>query len=258
LLQKGVPADFIRIADLEHFEVLDTWINGVKVAENGYTLLEKQAVPAPNRFLAQTRTKADFQLLHQSDGPKLRVIKVYDGEIVTGEAEGTVSDIREGQYLPDVAQDLLYISVLSRYTAYASPAIGMVTGFGHQKGALASSVAHDSHNIVAVGTSDEALAEVVNAVIASQGGIAATDGANTRVLPLPIAGLMSQQDGWLLAREYAELDSWVKTELGCTLRAPFMSLSFLALPVIPKLKMTDRGLFDVEQFNFVQVEKASK
>lgn len=256
-LQPADPADFILVSDLIHFQVRETWINGVKVAENGQTLLEKQSVEAPNQFLAQPRTAADFRLFHQFYCPYLRVIRVYDGEIVTGEEEGTVSEMRSGQYMPDVQQDLLYITVLNRYTANAKPALGMVKGFGLQKGALASSVAHDSHNIVAVGTSDEALATVINAVIAARGGVAATNGeGETRVLPLPIAGLMSQSDGWELAGTYAELDAWVKSELGCVLRAPFMSLSFLALPVIPKLKMTDRGLFDVERFDYVEVEKA--
>jgi len=254
-LREGDPADFIRVADLQEFHVLETWIDGEKVAENGATLLPRLSVDAPNQFLAKPREAADFQLFQQTASTKLRVIKVFDGEIVTGEIAGSVSEIRDGQYLPDVSQDLLYIAVLNRYTPNAKPALGFVQGFGLKCGALASSVAHDSHNIVAVGTSDEALAEAVNAVIQAKGGIAAINGTgDTRVLPLPIAGLMSQSDGWQLAEEYSLLDGWVKAELGCVLRAPFMSLSFLALPVIPKLKITDLGLFDVDRFGFVGVE----
>lgn len=260
LLREGDPADFVRIADLRDFKVLETWIDGQKVAENGATLLPRLSVDAPNQFLAKPRKATDFRLFHLEGAPsfpKLRVIRVFDGEIVTGEEEASASKMREGQYMPDVGQDLLYIAVLNRYAPDAKPALGFVRGFGLRHGALASSVAHDSHNIVAVGTSDEALAEVVNAVIKTRGGIAATNGAGElRILPLPIAGLMSQSDGWQLAEEYSRLDGWVKSELGCLLRAPFMSLSFLALPVIPKLKMTDRGLFDVEKFDFVAVEKA--
>ncbi|MFN0034044.1 MAG: adenine deaminase [Saprospiraceae bacterium] len=257
LLREGDPADFVRVADLRDFQVLETWIDGQKVAAQGATLLPHLSVAAPNQFLAKPRKASDFQLFQEFFCPQLRVIKVFDGEIVTGEEEGSVSEMREGQYMPDVGQDLLYIAVLNRYALDAKPALGFVRGFGLQRGALASSVAHDSHNIVAVGTSDEALAEVVNAVIEAQGGIAATNGAgDVRTLSLPIAGLMSQSDGWRLAEEYSRLDAWVKSELGCVLRAPFMSLSFLALPVIPKLKMTDRGLFDVEKFDFVAVEKA--
>lgn len=258
-LRVGDLADFVRVADLREFRVLETWINGEKVAEHGKTLLPRLSVEAPNQFLANPREAIDFQA-HSTglDNPaRCRAIQVFDGEIVTGEVEVAVPKMG-GEYRPDPAQDLLYIAVLNRYVSDARPAMGFVQGFGLKKGALASSVAHDSHNIVAVGTSAEALAEVVNAVIAAKGGIAASNGAGeTRTLALPIAGLMSQQDGWALAEEYAELDAWVKVELGCALRAPFMSMSFLALPVIPKLKMTDRGLFDVQKFGFVGLEAES-
>ena len=257
LLRVGDPADYIRVSDLETFRVLDTWIDGEKVAENGVTLLEQEVVSAPNQFAAQPRESSAFRLIQQVDCQSLRIIQVFDGEIVTGQMEGMVSEVRDGQYLTDVTKDLLYIAVLNRYEPHATPALGMVTGFGLQKGALASSVAHDSHNIVAVGVSEEALAEVINAVIVAKGGVAATDGhGDVRVLPLPIAGLMSRANGWQLARDYSGLDAWVKSALGCVLRAPFMTLSFLALPVIPRLKMTDLGLFDVDKFDFVEVEKA--
>lgn len=176
---------------------------------------------------------------------------------MTGEEEDSVSEMRSGQYMPDTVKDLLYITVVNRYVPHSTPSLGIVRGFGLKKGAVASSVAHDSHNIVAVGTSEEAVATVVNAVISVRGGIAATDGdGQTQLLPLPIAGLMSQQNGRELARDYARLDTWVKSVLGCVLNAPFMTLSFLALPVIPQLKMTDKGLFDVTRFDFVPVEKA--
>ena len=257
LLREGDPADFIRVQDLCEFRVWETWIDGNKVAENGKTLLPKLSVEAPNQFLAKPVEAADYQLnATRSEGPALlRVIQVFDGEIVTGEAETLVHSVG-GHYLPDPLQDLLYIAVLNRYTLHAKPALGLVRGFGLKQGALASSVAHDSHNIVAVGCSGEALAAVLNAVIAAKGGIAAADdNGQLRSLPLPIAGLMSQSEGWQLAVDYSRLDTWTKSELGCGLRAPFMSLSFLALPVIPSLKMTDRGLFDVERFDFVSVEK---
>ena len=258
LLRPGDPADFIRVADLEHFHVLETWIDGVKVAENGETMLEQIPAEAPNHFLAQPKKAEDFRLFHEFYCPYLRVIRVWDGEIVTGEEEDSVSEMRGGQYMPDKVKDLLYITVVNRYAPQAIPAMGIVRGFGLKKGAIASSVAHDSHNIVAVGTSETAIATVVNAVIAVRGGIAATDGeGHTPLLPLPIAGLMSQQSGRELARDYAGLDAWVKSALGCVLKAPFMTLSFLALPVIPKLKMTDKGLFDVARFDYVPVEKAS-
>ena len=252
-LRPGDPADFIQVADLSSFKILATWLNGQKVAENGQTLLPHLATPAPNQFLARPKSPADFELTAKNTG-RVRVIRVLDGEIVT-QAEADVVPIYHGLLQTDPARDLLKIAVLNRYTPDAPPAIGFVRGFGLQQGALASSVAHDSHNIVAVGIDDEALCMAVNAVIAAQGGISATDGAeSTRVLVLPIAGLMSQSDGYTLAHEYADLDAWTKKGLGCVLRAPFMALSFLALPVIPALKMTDLGLFDVEKFAFTPVE----
>lgn len=256
-LRVGDPADFIQLKDLTTFEVDATWINGEKVAEKGQTLLPRLTTSAPNQFLANPKQATDFQLFSKHPKARLRVIKVFDGEIVTGEGEGVLPVLTDGQYQPDLENDLLFIAVLNRYAPDAKPAMGIVHGFGLKYGALASSVAHDSHNIVAVGASTEALMAAVNAVITVKGGISATDGqGETHVLPLPIAGLMSQSDGWQLSQAYANIDVWVKATLGCKLRAPFMSLSFLALPVIPKLKMTDKGLFDVEKFDFVEVEKA--
>ncbi len=255
LLREGDPADFIRVADLQHFKVLETWIDGRKVAENGHSLLPRLTVEAPNQFLANARQIIDFQLFIAAKIIQVNAIQVFDGQIVTGHAIAEVRQNDAGQLLPDVPSDLLYITVLNRYTADAKPAMGFVRGFGLQRGALASTVAHDSHNIVAVGTDAAAICAAVNAVIAAKGGISASDGAgDTRVLPLPIAGLMSQSDGYVLAEDYARLDAWVKSALGCGLQAPFMSLSFLALPVIPALKMTDLGLFDAEKFEFRTVE----
>lgn len=253
LLRAGDPADFIRVADLRSFRVLDTWIDGRKVAENGQSLLPRLSSEAPNHFLARPKTAADFRVATTGTA-QVRIIEALDGQIVTGAATETLP-LRDGALTPDPARDLLKIAVVNRYTEHATPAIGFVRGFGLRRGALASTVAHDSHNIVAVGTDDEALCAAVNAVIEARGGISATDGAgDTRVLPLPIAGLMSNSDGYTLARDYGLVDAWTKEALGCTLRAPFMVLSFLALPVIPKLKMTDLGLFDVEKFGFVPLE----
>lgn len=259
-LREGDPADFILVDDLQHFNVQATWINGEKVAENGQTLLEKQETTTPNQFLAHPKRPEDFHLLSPLTGRRhtCRVIRVFDGEIVTGAESIELEAAPDGRLSAEPAQDLLYITVVNRYRADAAPAMGLVQGVGLRRGALASSVAHDSHNIVAVGDSPESLALAVNAVIEARGGISATDGvADTRVLPLPIAGLMSTLDGWELARRYSELDAWVKSDLGCPLRAPFMSLSFLALPVIPKLKMTDLGLFDVERFERVNICKSN-
>ncbi len=256
LLREGDPADFIRVADLTEFRVLETWIDGRCVAEKGETRLLHQAAGTPNQFAALPRHHDDFRLPSKHQTGVVRLIRAWDGEIVTGSEEGH-AHLQEGLLLPYPAQDVLKIAVVNRYAPSAPPAIGFVRGFGIQRGALASSVAHDSHNIVAVGTDDMALCTAVNAIIEARGGVCATNGAgDTRVLPLPIAGLMSPMDGYALARNYAQLDAWTKNTLQCALKAPFMALSFLALPVIPALKMTDLGLFDVEKFDFAEVEVA--
>lgn len=256
LLREGDPADFIRVRDLDTFQVLETWLDGCKVAENGRSLLPRLETPTPNYFVAQPKTPADFRLSMAgfSENKALcRVIEALDGQIVTGAATEYLPVV-EGVITPDPERDILKIAVVNRYAPDARPAIGFVRGFGLRQGALASSVAHDSHNIVAVGADDAALCAAVNAVIEARGGISATDGkTETKVLSLPIAGLMSPMDGYELARTYGVIDTWVKNAAGCTLQAPFMVLSFLALPVIPKLKMTDLGLFDVERFGFVPV-----
>ena len=188
----------------------------------------------------------------------MKIIQVLDGEIVTEKKEGIIPV--ENNYLQaDPQNDILKITVVNRYTENAKPAIGFVKGFGIKKGALASSVAHDSHNIVAVGSDDELLCTAVNAIIENKGGISAVDeNGQVKTLPLPIAGLMSNEDGYVLAEQYSTIDQWTKNELGCVLTAPFMTLSFLALPVIPALKMTDLGLFDVERFKFVEVESENE
>lgn len=253
-LREGDPADFVRIADLSEFRVLETWIGGICVAANGESRLKHQPCETPNQFAVLPKKPADFHLASAHQTGIVRVIRAWDGEIVTGREEGHAR-LQDGLLLPYPAHDLLKIVVVNRYAPNIRPAVGFVRGFGIQRGALASSVAHDSHNIVAVGTDDAALCAAVNAVIDARGGISATDGAgDSRVLPLPIAGLMSPGDGYELAQAYARLDAWTKETLGCALRAPFMALSFLALPVIPALKMTDLGLFDVEKFDFTTVE----
>jgi len=255
LLREGDPADFVRVADLTEFRVLETYIGGVCVSENGVSRLRHQPSGTPNQFSALPKTPADFHLSSKHGTGIVRIIRTWDGEIVTGSEEGHAR-LQDGLLLPYPAHDVLKIAVVNRYVPSVPPAIGFVRGFGLQRGALASSVAHDSHNIVVVGTDDASLCAAVNAVIEAKGGISATDGAgDTRVLALPIAGLMSPMDGYELAREYARLDAWTKDTLHCALRAPFMALSFLALPVIPALKMTDRGLFDVGTFGFVEVER---
>ena len=253
LLRKGDPADFIIVKDLTSLEVLQTWIDGKKVAQNGLSLLPRIATKTPNQFRALPKQVADFFIKTKNNSGHVNVIRVLDGEIVTEKETATVP-VKNHLLEADPENDILKICVVNRYAKNAPPATGFVKGFGIRNGALASSVAHDSHNIVAVGTSARLLCQAVNAVIEAGGGISATDGHHTRCLPLPIAGLMSTLDGYTLARRYSEIDTWSKKHLGCCLTAPFMTLSFLALPVIPALKMTDLGLFDVDLFGFTGIE----
>ncbi len=256
LLRPGDPADFIRLHDLVSFRVMETWIDGVCVARDGASLLPKTNSPRANQFHASAKSPADFRILSDApDGTKvrIRVIEAIDGQIVTGAGEAEV-EVRDGALAPDPAHDLLKIAVVNRYRD-AAPAVAFVRGTGLRQGALASTVAHDCHNIVAVGASDEDLARAVNLLVANQGGIslAGPDGLED-VLPLPVAGLMSDGHAEDAAAGYARLTARAK-DLGCRLHAPYMSLSFLALLVIPALKLSDLGLFDGTKFSFVPVAK---
>lgn len=241
LLRVGDAADFVVVEDLEEFRVLETWIDGACVARDGTSQLAPVPIAhPPNRFVAAPVSTADFALA--ADG-EVNVIVAEDGQLITGHAV----DRADG---PDVAK----IAVVNRY-APAPPAVGFIRGFGLRVGAIASSVAHDSHNVVVVGCSDEALAEAANAVIARRGGVAATDGVRTLALPLEIAGLMSTAPGEQVAADYERIADFARSELGSTLRDPFMTLSFMALLVIPDLKMSDRGLFSGKDFRFVDVRR---
>jgi adenine deaminase len=252
-LRVGDPADFIVLNDLAQFAVRESRLNGICVAKAGRSLIERRESRVLNHFKANEKQAQDFFLSGESQTAKVRVIKALEGEIVTEEEQEELSVV-DGRIITDIGKDVLKIAVINRYAVSAAVAVAFVRGFGLQRGAIASTVAHDSHNIVAVGTDDAALATAVNALIQAKGGISATNGkGNIQLLPLPIAGLMSTDDGYTLAENYARIDAWVKSELSCRLQAPFMALSFLALPVIPALKLTDLGLFDVGKFGFTDV-----
>ena len=247
LLQEGAPADFIVVDDLETLTIRRTYIDGVCVAEDGSSRIARTSSPTVNNFVPQTTVPADFAVPHEGD--RLRVIEAVDHQLVTGEitAEPTVED---GRVVPDPERDLLKLAVVNRYEA-AAPACAFIRGFGLGAGALASSVAHDSHNVVAVGTSDSALSRAVNVVMAHRGGIAAVTAQDEHVLPLPIAGLMTDRPYEDVARQYLDCARVVQNELGSPMGAPFMTLSFMALLVIPQLKLSDQSLFDGDAFSFV-------
>lgn len=250
LLQEGDAADFIEVDNLNYFNVLRTFIDGVCVAENGRSLLTEPAGCEPiNKFEAKPIRPGDLKLPCASG--KARVIGALDGQLVT---ECRVLDVKTvaGHAGADTARDLLKIAVVNRYQP-APPAVALIQGFGLKRGAIASSVAHDSHNVVAVGTNDDDLARAINLVIENRGGLSYAEEGTKEVLPLPIAGLMSLGSCAEVAGAYARLDAAAK-RAGCTLRAPYMTLSFMALLVIPSLKLSDKGLFDGEKFAFVKTE----
>lgn len=253
-LRPGDPADCILVEDLTHFKVLQTWINGELVAENGVSFIKAPAtVESQNHFLAAPVSLEALSVRAASD--TVRAIVAFDGALITDEAR-LPATIENGRAIADPSKDLLKIVVVNRYRKEAPPAVGFIKGFGLQRGAIASSVAHDSHNVVAVGTNDEALCKVINAVIEARGGIAACNDAETVTLPLPIGGLMSADDAFRVAQRYKDLDAFAKAlcaPFPSPLQAPFMTLSFMALLVIPSLKMSDLGLFDGNKFEFLQV-----
>lgn len=246
LLSVGDPADFIVVENLEEFPVLATYVDGELVAEKGASLIKTEPVEIINNFSTSPKKSTDFAV--KATGQNMRVIRALDGELIT-KKEVVEAKIIAGLAEADVERDILKLVVINRYND-EPPAIAFISGFGLQQGALASCVAHDSHNIVAVGTNDEDLCRAVNSVIGAKGGISISSGKDQKVLPLPVAGIMSNQAGVDVGKAYAALDKYAKDELGSGLRAPFMTLSFMALLVIPSLKLSDKGLFDGENFSF--------
>lgn len=248
LLQKGDRADFLVIDDLDRFTVLETYIKGQLVAHCGTPLLPRVSVPEINAFAATKRAASDFSV--KALGKTIHVIEAINGEVITNRS--TVRLAAEGGCLqPDPREDILKIVVVNRYRD-ALPSIGFVRGFGLKRGAIASSVAHDSHNIIAVGVDDDVICRAVNLIIEHKGGIVVVDGTREEILSLPIAGIMTNKDAPDIARRYAELDVLAQS-LGSELQAPFMALSFMTLPVIPRLKITDKGLFDGDRFAFIDL-----
>ncbi|MDM9384152.1 adenine deaminase [Chlorogloeopsis sp. ULAP01] len=248
LLQVGDPADFIVVKNLQDFTVLSTYCKGILAAKAGQAMLASMPVTPINHFLATPKQVADFRI--PEDGSTVRVMTAVDGQLITTEKH-LPAHIQNGEVTKDIEHDVLKITVVNRYQN-TSPVVGLIQNFGLKRGAIASSVAHDSHNIVAVGTTDEELCAAVNAVIDAKGGIAVAQSNTIQVLTLPVAGLMSDADGYLVAKQYAQMDAWAK-RLGSQLLAPFMTLSFMALLVIPDLKLSDRGLFSGKDFQFVSL-----
>lgn len=252
LLREGDSADFIIVDNLHDFTILETYINGEKVADRGTSLLPDLRSPIVNQFDCQPCQASDLAIPAPSTFLSLKVIEALDGQLITNLLK-VPARVEAGYIVSDTERDILKIAVINRYQP-APVAIGFIKNFGLTNGALASSVAHDSHNIIAVGCDDESLAKAINLVIEAHGGVSAVAGEGSgHILSLPIAGLMSDKDGYEVANQYTALDSFVKQTLNSTLASPFMTLSFMGLLVIPSLKMSDLGLFDGSTFQFTKL-----
>ena len=249
LLKVNDPADFIVVEDLVDFKVKQTYINGELVAEDGESFIKHIPFETPNNFNITSKEISDFKV--SGSGSKIRVIEALEGQLITNEIHHQ-SLIVDGKIVSDTENDILKMAVVNRYQD-TKPAIAFIKNFGLKKGAIASSVAHDCHNIVVVGTSDEEICNAVNLIIKNTGGVCAVNGSESKMLPLPVAGIMSDKNGWETGKLYQEIDAMAK-ELGSNLKAPFMTLSFMALLVIPDLKLSDKGLFSGNSFSFVDLE----
>jgi adenine deaminase len=249
LLKENDAADFIVLEDLVGFKVKQTYINGELVAKNGESFINNIQFEMPNNFNCSAKTIKDFEALGKDS--KIRVIEALEGQLITNEIHHNALII-DGKIVSDVENDVLKMAVVNRYQN-EKPAIAFIKNFGLKKGAIASSVAHDCHNIVVVGTSDTEICNAVNLIIENRGGICAVNGTENKILPLPVAGIMSAKNGWETGKLYQEIDAMAK-ELGSHLKAPFMTLSFMALLVIPDLKLSDKGLFSGNTFSFVDLE----
>ena len=250
-LQKGDFADFIVVNNLKDFKVSHTYINGIQVADNGKTLIERVENDIINQFNCNPISLTDIQV--RAESSSVHVIEALDGQLITNCLEYPAKTDSEGNAISDIENDVLKMVVVNRYNP-APPAIAFIKNFNLKEGAIASSVGHDSHNIIAVGADDESIVKAVNLVIEASGGVSAVSPTSEMVLPLPVAGIMSAENGYEVAKKYTLIDKMSKS-LGSTLNSPFMTLSFMALLVIPKLKLSDLGLFDGEKFEFKSLFK---
>jgi adenine deaminase len=247
LIRIGDKADFILVDKLEEMNVLQTWIEGRKVYENGKVLFSYKPGKAVNRFNCKPVMIEELKV--KNVNKKIRVIEAFDGDLYTGQI---ILNAGKGENIEsDIANDILKIVVKDRYND-SPPAVGFIKGFGINQGAFASSVAHDSHNIICVGTNDHDISHAINKIVDIQGGLAVASDTGITALRLDIAGIMTTRSCDLVAHDYLQLNDMVKS-FGCKMKSPFMTLSFMALLVIPDLKIGDRGLFDVNKFELVSL-----
>lgn len=247
-MKVGDPANFIVVHDLISFEVNATYINGLMVAEKGKSLIENVQETTINQFDAALISSAQLKI-HVKDYPnqngRIPVIEAIDGQLITNCIWMSPTE-KEHCLVTNTQSDVLKMVVYNRYKT-AAPSIAFIKNFGFTHGAIASTVAHDSHNIIAVGVDDESISNAINSVIKEKGGVSCVNKTETKILALPVAGLMSNADPYEVAKQYTIIDAMSKA-LGSQLGSPFMTLSFMALLVIPHLKLSDQGLFDGDQF----------
>lgn len=248
LLKVGDPADFIIVNNLEEFKPNATYVNGQLVAAKGQTLIERQETEVINQFATNFKSAGDFELIAKSK--TMNVIEAFDGQLITKKIE-TSTTIQNGMAVSNTDNDVLKMAVINRYSN-AKPAVAFIKNFGLKEGAIASSVGHDSHNITVVGVDDESISKAVNLVIEAKGGLSAVSSFKELILPLPVAGLMSDKDGYQVSKDYTAIDQLSK-KMGATLKAPYMTLSFMALLVIPSIKLSDLGLFNGDKFEFTDL-----
>jgi len=252
LLREGDAADFIIVKDTENFEVTQTYINGELVAENGQTKIKSQQTDIINQFDRRPIDTSDLYV-ERTSKEKVEVIEALDGQLITNKYLQEIEPLLKGdkkEITGNCDIDVLKIVVVNRYFT-APAAIAFIKNFGLKQGAIASSVAHDSHNIVATGADDESICKAVNMIIEHKGGVSCVKEDLEMMVPLPVAGLMSNEDGYHVAQQYSLIDKAAK-EAGSSLASPFMTLSFMALLVIPHLKLSDKGLFDGDKFDFIK------
>ncbi len=264
-ISPGKAADLVIVDDLENFNISKVIINGQIVAQDGKALFKVHPLPIENTFNLTDKKSTDFDVptnfeinsesnssSRSTEKTRVRVIEVIEGQLLTEESEANLK-ISDGIISPNIENDVLKISVVGRY-GQNNVSNGFINGFRLKKGAIASSIAHDSHNIIVVGTNSHDMAKAVNNLKKNKGGLVAVYDGNIYSLKLPVAGLMSTKGAKDVSAQLKDLHDLVN-DMGCQLASPFMTMSFMALLVIPKLKISDKGLFDVESFQFVNVIK---
>ena len=249
---EGARADYVIIDSICDFNILETYVGGECVFDGENVLFDAPDIDARNSINATKKSASDFDILYEGDECEVNVIECNDGDLLTKKVTGKLHT-KDGVVQSDIYNDILKISVVERYGG-GNITNAFIKGFGLNKGAIASSVAHDSHNIIVIGYDSETMAQAVNKVIDDKGGIAVVSEDFNESLPLPIAGLMSNEDAYDVAHKLDILHK-MASALGCKLKSPFMTMAFMALLVIPSIKISDMGLFDGEAFEFIDVIK---